>query len=189
MKNFTKIAISTALLASFSTASFAEKGWELFPGTKDGFVFDPTISLMAGQMQSLSEIGDAAIGMGVEFSLNCPAIQPPTNRIRQQVSYFNYQDGDSTLHTFEASPHYVIEVMPKLEIGGGPGIGFVSADVDGKTANMPAFQLGGSIHYRINSVFIGAEARYQWTTNADVGNGKENGAKNARGVIKVGYDF
>lgn len=189
MKNITKIAISAAMLATFSTASFAEKSWEFFPGTQDDFIFDPTISLMAGQMQSVSEVGDAAIGVGVELSINCPLVQPPTNRVRQQISYFNYQDGDSTLHTVEINPHYIVEVMPKLEIGAGPGFGFISADVNGKTANMGAFQLGGSVHYRMNSMFIGAEARYQWTTTADVGNGTDNGAKNARAVIKVGYDF
>ncbi|MDH5259175.1 MAG: hypothetical protein OEX07_14270, partial [Gammaproteobacteria bacterium] len=152
MKHITKIAISAALLTSFSTASFADKGWEFFPGVKDDFIFDPTISVMAGQMQTLSVIGDAAIGAGIELSINCPLVQPPTNRVRQQISFFNYKDGDSTINTVELNPHYVVEVMPKLEIGAGPGFGFVSADVDGKTANMGAIQLGGSVHYRINKI-------------------------------------
>jgi len=189
MKRFTGLVLSAAVLTTFSTSSFAEKGWEIFPGTQDDFIFDPTISVMVGQMQSTDVIGDAAIGAGVELSMNCPLVQPPTNRVRQQVSYFNYQDGDSTLHTIELNPHYVVEVSPKLEIGAGPGFGYVRADVDGKTANMGAIQLGGSVHYRMDKFFVGAEARYQWTTKEDVGAGTENGAKNARAVLKIGYDF
>ncbi len=189
MKNIKRLTISAVLLTTFSSVTFAGDSWEFFPGHKPGFIMDPTISVMVGQLQSTSLIGDAAIGGGVELSVNCPLIQPPTNRVRQQISYFNYQDGDSTLHIFEANPHYVAEILPKLEIGGGPGFGYVRADVNGKTSNMAALQLGGSIHYRINRIFIGAEARYQITTKADVGNGTGNGAKNARALIKIGFDF
>ena len=189
MKNFTKIAISAAVLATFSTASLAEGSWKFFPGVEDGFIFDPTMSVMAGQMIVSESIGDAAIGMGVELSINCPLIQPPTNRVRQQISFFNYKDGDNTINTVEINPHYVMEVMPKLEIGAGPGFGYVSADVDGKTANMGAFQLGGSVHYRVSSFFIGAEGRYQWTTAGKEGTATEDSAKNARAIVKVGFDF
>jgi len=183
------MAISAALLTSFSTTSFAEKSWQFFPGVNDDFIFDPTISIMAGQMRPSLKIGDAAIGTGIELSINCPLLQPPTNRIRQQISYFNYKDSDSTIITVEVNPHYVFEVMPKLEIGAGPGFGYVSADVNGKTANMGAFQLGGSIHYRISRFFIGAEGRYQWTTEGKIGTGTEDGAKNAKAALKLGFDF
>ena len=189
MGYLTKLAFSAALLTSFSTASFADKGWAFFPGLEDGFIFDPTLSVMAGRMQSTSLVGAAANGTGLELSINCPMLQPPTNRVRQQISFYQYKDGDSILQTFELNPHYVIEAMPKLEIGGGPGVGYVRADVDGRTANMVAFQLGGSIHYRINKIFIGAEARYQFTNKADVGIGTANGAKNARALLKIGYDL
>jgi len=189
MKNYTKIAIAGAILASFSTASFADKGWDFFPGTQSGFIFDPTVSVLAGQMMTKSSIGDDAIGVGLELSINCPLIQPPTNRVRQQISYFNYKNGSSTINTVELNPHYVVEVMPKLEIGGGPGVGYVNADVDGKSANMAAFQLGGSIHYRVSKFFIGAEGRYQWTTDGEDGTGTSNGAKNARVLLKIGYDL
>lgn len=89
MKHFTKIAISTAILTTFSTTSWSEGSWKFFPGTQDDFIFDPTISAMAGHMIVSESVGEAAIGMGVELSINCPLVQPPTNRVRQQVSFFN----------------------------------------------------------------------------------------------------
>jgi len=191
MKKFTKLAMSAAILTTFSSASMAMSvgGWKLFPGVQDDFIFDPTLSVMAGQMIVSESVGKAALGAGLELSINCPMIQPPTNRVRQQISFFNYSSGTSTVNTVELNPHYVVEVMPKLEIGGGPGVGFVNADVDGKTANMAAVQLGGSIHYRMSRFFIGAEGRYQWTTDGEDNTASDNGVKNARALVKIGFDF
>jgi len=189
MKTLYKLAIVTFFAISGSNIYANDKGWEILPGTKDGFIFDHSIAVMAGPFQSTTQIGERTTGMGIELSMNCMIIQPPTNRIRQQVSYFMYEDGESEIQTTELNPHYLFEILPKLEIGAGPGVGYIRTRVDGKSANLLAAQFGGSLHYRFKKLFLGAEARYQVTPKADVGDGKENGARNARATLKIGYNF
>ena len=184
------IFIIASILTIFSTASFADKGWRLFAGMEEGFVHEASLSVLLGAMGPDSKIGDSGFAHGVELSFNCPLIQPPTNKIRQQVSVTSYSDGDSDIKTVQINPHYVIEVMPKLWVGGGPGIGYVRADVNNVTSNMVAAQVGGSISYSIKKVFLGAEARYQFTQGDEVGGPSyADGASNWQTVIKVGYNF
>ena len=109
--------------------------------------------------------------------------------MRQQVSYFNYSDGDAEMHTVEINPHYVVDVKKDLWIGAGPGLGYVRAESANKSSNMVAAQFGTSFHYNMDKIFIGGEARYQITQSDDVGNGKDNGADNWRVVLKVGFNI
>ena len=185
------IFIIASILTVFSTASFADKGWRLFAGMEEGFAHEASLSVLLGAMGPDSKIGDSGLAGGIELSFNCPLIQPPTNKIRQQVSMTHYKDGDSDIKTIQINPHYVVEVMPKLWIGGGPGIGYVRADVNNVTSNMVAAQVGASVSYSIDKVFLGAEARYQFTQSDEVGGPAYNvdGASNWQTVIKVGYNF
>lgn len=189
-----KFAVSLAaiVVAATSLNSFAEenkKGWEFLPGTHDGFIFNPTLSVMGGLADIEDVQGDVAFSWGLEASFNCPLIQPPTNKVRQQLSYFNYSDGKTTVQTAEINPHYVVEVKKHLWLGAGPGVGYVNAESANKTSNMLAVQLGASFHYNINKIFIGGEARVQFTQPDDVGNGKDNGAENWRTLLKIGYNI
>jgi len=165
------------------------KGWQILAGNDDDFVFEPTISVMLGAADATDIEGDTLLSWGLEASFNCPLLQPPTNKIRQQVSYFNYTDGDNSIISFEINPHYIVDLSPNFWLGGGPGVGYVRADVDGKTANMPAAQLGLSFHYNMESIFIGGEARYQVTTEDDIGDQTDTGANNWRAALKLGYSF
>jgi len=187
-----KLNIFTVVLflITFSSLSFADKGWRILAGMEEDFVHETTASIIAGALGPKDNgTGDAGLAYGVELSFNCPLLQPPTNKIRQQVSFLQYSDGDSTIQSVQINPHYVVEVAPKLWLGGGPGFGYVRADVAKKTANLVAAQVGASAGYSIDKIFIGAEARYQLTQNSHVGSGKDNGAHNWQTIVKVGYNF
>ena len=185
------IIIIALFLTAFSTASFADKGWRLFAGMEEDFVHEASLSVTLGAMGPDSKIGETGFAHGLELSFNCPLIQPPSNKIRQQVSITRYVKGDSDIQTVQINPHYVVEVLPKLWLGGGPGIGYVRADVNNITSNMVAAQVGASVSYSIKKVFLGAEARYQFTQGDEVGGPSYNvdGASNWQTVIKVGYNF
>jgi len=165
--------------------------WTFLAGTKDGYKAEPTISLLAGQMSPGTSGMDNGSVTGIELSLNCPLLQPPTNRIRQQVSLTQYDKAGIKLTNFEINPHYVIEVSPGLELGGGPGLGYVTTDTANKDPGFWGFNLGVSAHYMgMGPLFIGAEYRYQMTTEEDFGGaaGKDN-LDNTRFDIKIGYSF
>lgn len=189
MSKTLNILMIALFLSAFSSVSFADKGWRFFAGMEEDFVHETTVALTAGGLGPDSKIGDAGLAYGAEVSFNCPLIQPPTNKVRQQVSLLQYKDGDSTIQSFQINPHYVVEVSPKLWLGGGPGFGVVRADVNNRTSNMIAAQIGASAHYSIDKIFLGAEARYQFTQSDEVGGNADLGANNWQAVFKLGYNF
>ncbi len=173
-----------------STTAMAE-GWNFLAGSKAGYTAEPAVSLLFGRMSpSTSGLDDGNIA-GIELSLNCPLLQPPTNRIRQQASYTRYDEGTTQIDSFEINPHYVVEVSPGLEIGGGPGLGYITTSTaNGSDPSFLAFNLGLSAHYTgFGPVFLGAEYRYQFTTEEDFGAAIKDDLNNGRFDIKVGYSF
>lgn len=187
MKQATMALVGAALLAAGNAQAADE--WTWMAGWKDGYKGEPAISVMLGEMDPGDNMDSDTI-TGFELSLNCPLLQPPTNRIRQQLSITKYDDKGTEISSMEINPHYVVEVVPGLEIGGGPGLGFLM--VDTPTGNGHAFglQLGFSAHYNLQSpLFIGAELRYQVTTEDDFGAATESDVDNSRFALKVGYAF
>ena len=161
-----KKAIAIAVVAALGLTSQAAsaKGWTVLAGLEDGYTPEPTVSVIGGVSK-----GNVAI-YGAEFSLNCPLLQPPTNKIRQQASYV-YADGQNNI---QLNPHYVVEVSKNLWIGAGPalGVGF------GNSTNFAA-GLGASAHYEMGPLFLGAESGYTYTT--------DSGAW--RALAKVGFNI
>lgn len=161
-----KKAIAIAVIAALGLTSQAAsaKGWTVLAGLEDGYIAEPTISVIGGVSK-----GNVAI-YGAEFSLNCPLLQPPTNKIRQQASYV-YADGQNNI---QLNPHYVVEVSKNLWVGAGPalGVGF------GDSTN---FQIGAgaSAHYEMGVLFAGAEAGYVYTTDSS----------SWRTLAKVGFNI
>ena len=171
---------------SLSVTAADDKGWRFLPGLDGDFEKAPTVSLMTGMMSPKD--GDSGKILGVELSFNCPLLQPPTNKIRQQISYAQYDENGVKVSSIEINPHYVFEITPRLSIGGGPGFGYVSVDATGADANMFAMQLGGSVHFNVTEMFfLGADARYQMTENEDFGGTK--GMDNWRMAMKAGISF
>jgi len=173
-----KSIVALSILLGISSMNTQAEGWEFLAGSKPGYKAEPIASLMFGQMDF--DGSDSSI-VGVELSLNCPLLQPPTNRIRQQASITSYDDSGFEIINLEINPHYVVEVAKNLEIGGGPGFGYLYSD---DTADRFAFNLGASIHYTGLPVFLGAEVRTQFTTE-DNGNDMNNN----RMAVKIGYAF
>lgn len=187
MKKQTSLGLLSALLLSSGTA-VAEGQWNFLAGMDKNYVAEPTLSLMIGNLNP--DIGNASSDTisGLELSLNCPLLQPPSNKIRQQVSYNRYDDQGLKISTFELNPHYVIEAAPGLGIGFGPGLGYVKAETATESEGMLALQLGASLHYTaLGKLFLGAEARYQATQSDDFAGQK--GADNFRVALKAGYNF
>ena len=187
-KILTRAALTTVLV-TLCAPVFAQKGWRLFPGTEEDFEFKPTISVVGGVLGSNSHVGSASAAYGAEASFMCPLIQNSTNNMRQQVSVVNYSKGNNSLLTVEANLHYRFPLADNLKMGVGPGIGFVRTDAESVKTNMAAVQAGVSLHYTLDKLFFGAEARYQLTTRGDVGTGSANGADNWRTLLKIGYNF
>ncbi len=187
MKKQTSFALLTTLLLSSGTA-LAQGPWNFLAGMDIDYVAEPTLALMIGNLNPDINGANNDTVSGVEFSLNCPLLQPPSNKIRQQISYTRYSDSGLKISSFELNPHYVIEMTPGVGVGFGPGIGYVKAEVANQSESMLALQLGVSLHYNVmEKLFLGAEARYQATQNDNFAGQK--GADNFRGTIKVGYNF
>ncbi|XKH01119.1 hypothetical protein LG325_13685 [Marinobacter nauticus] len=175
---------------SVATASHtvAAEGWA-FPGASaDGYEVQPTLSLVGGVMDP--DFGSAGAGdvYGVELSLDCPLLQPPSNRIRQQASLTQYDEDGVEITAFEINPHYVVPMSKNLEFGFGPGIGIMDVDAGSHDDTLLGIQAGASLHYRKDSFFAGAEARYQVTTEERFGN-RDRDADNARVLLKVGVNL
>lgn len=179
------LAASTLLSAS----AYAE-GWTFLAGGKPGYSAEPALSLMAGQMSPQpSGMKDGTL-TGLEFSLNCPLLQPPSNRIRQQLSVTRYDESGVKVTNIELNPHYVVEVSPGLELGGGPGLGYLMADTAARDPGLWGLSIGVSAHYfAMGPLFLGAEYRYQVTTEEDFGGASKDNLNNGRFAVKVGYSF
>ena len=180
------LSASAATLLLASTGAQAS-GWTWLAGAEEGYKAEPTVSLMLGQMEPDDGDGDSI--SGIELSLNCPLVQPPSNRIRQQFSITSFDDDVTEITSIELNPHYVVEVSPGLEVGGGPGLGYVMVETPGADEAVFGLQLGVSAHYHGSGpLFVGAEARYQFTTEADFGAGDAD-VNNTRVAVKLGYSF
>ncbi len=184
-------AVLAGALAGGGTGEALAGGWTFLPVKEEGFRAQPTLALTGGWVDPDTRLGGSAGAYGAELSFNCLLLQPPRNRIRTTLSYMRYDDQGLKLNDFELNPHYVVELSERLWVGGGPGIGLVKADTSGEDATMLAFQLGASLHYRLDRLFLGAEARYQITQSDRYGpaGNTDSGVNNFRVLAKVGLNL
>ncbi|WP_210397813.1 hypothetical protein [Motiliproteus sediminis] len=176
-------------LAVSTTAPLAlAEGWSFPALTGDNYRAEPTLALIGGQLDPDVTGADADDLWGLELSLNCPLIQPPSNRIRQQASLTRYDDQGLKITSLEINPHYVVPVSEHMELGFGPGVGIMKVDSNGNDETLLGLQAGVSLHYRRDAFFFGAEARYQITDKEDFGAGKVD-VDNSRVLLKVGINL
>ncbi len=191
MRIRTGIAIAIAMIFGATGAAQAQ-GWTWLAGTKPGYKAEPAVSLMLGRISPGDEFRSSSI-VGAELSLNCPTLQPPSNRIRQQFSFTRASRGGVKTYNYEINPHYIVEVSPGFEIGGGPGLGYVTVDTPNGDGSVFGLQFGVSAHYQADRspLFLGAEARYQFTTEDRFGGAgsPRTDVNNFRFAIKAGYRF
>lgn len=185
-KRTTALALGSALLAGSAPATAA--GWELLPAANPDYEAEATLALMGGMQDP--EVGDvgASDAYGFELSLNCPTLKPPRGEIRQQISLTGFDKEGLELASLELNPHYLVPLAENLDLGVGPGLGYVMAENGRHEDSVFALQAGASLHYRSGALFLGAEARYQVTQEADFGRRNED-LNNYRLLGKAGINF
>jgi hypothetical protein len=166
----------------------AADGWDFLPVTGPDYQAAPTLAVLGGIQDPDVDGVDAGGAFGVELGLSCPTLAPPAGRIRQQISLTRFDNQNLELTSLELNPHFLVDVGGNLAVGVGPGLGYVTADAGGDSDGVFALQAGVSLHYRQGPLFLGAEARYQWTQEADLG-GAETELDNSRVVAKAGLAF
>ena len=190
MRRIIPNTVLSVALAAASGATWAQ-GWEPFAGGNPDYRAEPTLAFIGGtQDPDFDDAGSDGI-YGVELSFNCPLLQPPTNRIRQQVSLTGYDEDGLEMTSLELNPHYVVPIARGLEFGFGPGVALIDAEAGGDDETLWGVQAGASLHYRAGDLFAGAEYRYQITTEEDFGNagrGDED-VDNSRFLLKAGINL
>ncbi len=167
------------------------EGWSFLPYKDAGFEAKPTLAVLYGTFDPDLEGADSDAAVGVELAFDCILLQPPSNRLRQQVSFVTYEDDAAGLEvsTLEINPHYTIDIASGLALGFGPGLGYVMADAKvGEDADLLALQVGGSLQYYRGPLYAGVEARYQFTESEAIG-GTQDDLDNFRALAKVGLNF
>lgn len=182
LKTTSLIALFTGTLLS---ASVHAAGLTFLPVNQDGFVYEPTLSIIGGQLDPDLESVDASGTIGIELSFNCPLLATPTNGIRQQVSITSFDNDGLEMTSFEINPHYVIDMGSSFGLGFGPGIGVLSVDNGDDSDTVFTGQLGASAFYRTGTIYLGLEARQQYTGSI---HGYDD-VDNSRVSLKLGVDF
>jgi len=183
-----KIALAALLTVGITSLSAQETKF-LPLATDDNYAFAPSVALVGGYGKYDNPDNGSAL-YGVELDIACPLLQLSSNKIKQQISLVQYVENDSFSTTsLELNPHVMFDLADKLQVGVGPGFGIVYADADGETDTVFGINIGASLNYDITQkMFVGAEARYQWTTDADFGGGDVS-LNNYRTLLKAGYHF
>ncbi|MFP4182845.1 MAG: porin family protein [Thiohalospira sp.] len=182
--------IATATAAGLTLGAGTASAADWFPIADEGFSAQPSVAVAGGTQELDWDGADSGSVAGIELAMNCGLFAPEQGRIRQQISLTQYdEDGLETTH-LELNPHYLFVDDGPLTVGAGPGLGYVDADRDGGGDDGAfALQAGASVNYDFGPAFVGAEARYQWTTEADLGNNFEEDLGNTRVMAKVGVNF
>jgi len=182
--------LALAAIIALTTTAITAKEIKVLPILTDSnYCLTPSLSLLGGY-GAFSEANDGSTMYGVELAIACPALQLENLDIKQQISYVYSSNDGLTTNSIEFNPHVMFNIADKLQLGVGPGFGLVFADVEGGESDLVfGLNLGASLNYDITtSMFVGAEARYQWTTDADFGGG-DTTLDNYRTLLKVGMHF
>ena len=180
--------IVIASLIALSMTSLSARETKLLPIMSDGeYCLGPAVALIGGYGKT-NNVKSTGL-YGVEFSLACPLLQIPDFDIKQQVSLVHQNSDGYEATSFELNPHVMFDVVKDIQVGVGPELGVLFAK-GAKSDTVFTYGLGTSANYDLaNGMFIGAEARYQWTTDAELVSGVKNDLNNFRTLLKVGVHF
>lgn len=180
------LLVATLSTGLYSGATLAE-GWEFLPVIDDDYEYKPQLSLIAG---TASIDGSSESMSGVELAINCPLVKAPNAVIRQQISYATIESNGTKLKSFELNPHYMVVMSDKVQVGFGPGIGYLSADATGLSDSAITLQAGANVLYTAGKFTAGLELRHQVTVGSIKTNtGTDVDVDNTRFMAKVGYRF
>ena len=198
------------LFAALLTLPFCSQGQEKMPFQKNGDknTFLPVlkkgyhpqvgVALISGwESFSSEDIGSDAKTSpvyGLEISLQCPLLCTKKNYIRQQITLVSQDHEGIKTFAAELNPHYRFIVHPKFDIGAGPSLGFIFANINNAHKTVFSYGLGASGAYYFNHFFLGADVRYALTGEAKFENKDDNSVaevdlSNIRYGLKLGYRF
>ncbi len=182
-----QIILTASLL--LATLVHAQRETTLLPVVNSAdYTPAPAVALLVGYGE-VEKAYDGDYMYGVEVSLACPALQLSMYDIRQQISLVYQSDHGLRMTSLEFNPHVLFNLDEKVQLGVGPGFGVIVTDADESDVIL-GINVGASIRYTIDATyFVGAEARYQWTTDAELSKGYERSLDNYRTLIKVGMHF
>ncbi len=147
--------------------------------------FNPALALIGGVMQGEGDNSDWKSFYGVEFSFDCLL----TDAIRQQIQITNYDHDGLQMFQANINPHYMFDITDNTQFGFGPSLGFANVDIGNEDDTVFTYGVGASIRNNVTeNFFVGAEAKYEWTTDATFG-GVDDDLNNAKVFAKIGYQF
>jgi len=143
------------------------------------------VSLLGGVMRGEGDNSEWKGLFGLEFSFGCLL----SDSIRSQLQATYYDDDFTKMLQISANPHYIFNLGDATTFGAGPHIGIAKVEVSNESDTIFTYGVGASMRTDISTnLFIGAEARYEWTTEAEF-SGIKDDIQNVKVFAKIGYSF
>jgi len=143
------------------------------------------IALLGGVLKGDGDNTDWNPLYGVELSFECLL----SDSTRSQLQYTHYDEDGIKMQQLSVNPHYIFNRGDTVEFGAGPHIGVTKVEIANEDDTIFTYGVGASLRANVtNHFFVGAEARYEWTTDAEF-NGVEDDFNNAKVFAKIGYSF
>jgi opacity protein-like surface antigen len=147
--------------------------------------YAPALALIGGAMKFDQSGSDWKGFYGAEFSFTCLL----SDQIRQQIQITNYDNDGVQMFQANINPHYMIDIAEGTQVGFGPTLGVARVEVGNDDDTIFTYGVGASVRKDITeNVFVGAEAKYEWTTDATIA-GVDTDFNNAKVFAKLGYQF
>ena len=182
-----------AILLSVLTSTLIFAGGDIAPVTST--VQNPVEEIAPTIPMSLAIIGGVMKGegsdtdwnsfYGAEFAFKCLF----SDNTRSQLQLTNYDHDGIKMLQLSANPHYIFNTGDTVEFGFGPHLGAAKVTIDNEDDTIFTYGVGASLRSNITeNFFVGAGARYEWTTDAEFSGEKDN-LNNAKVFAKIGYAF
>ena len=141
--------------------------------------------LLGGVMKGEGDNTDWNPVYGAELSFECLF----SSSVRSQLQYTYYDEDGVKMQQLSANPHYIFNRGDVVEFGFGPHIGVAKVEIANEDDTIFTYGVGASLRSDITeNFFVGAEARYEWTTDATFG-GIDDNLNNAKVFAKLGFSF
>jgi len=188
MKKITllSVLVSTLIFAEVDTSSIKSSIKKLAFNKVDTVTVQIPmgLSLLGGIMKNKGGNTDWNPVYGLELSFEC-LLSP---LVRSQLQYTHYNNDGIKMEQFSINPHYIFNRGDDVEFGFGPHLGAAIVEENGDDTIF-TYGIGASLNSAIDeNFFVGAEARYEWTTDATFGDTDTN-LNNAKVFAKIGYSF